>query len=208
MVLKFPAWNPRNLKPLVLAGLTLVAYIAAVNRDQPLPWAMAALLLATLVTGFTWPRWMVQGLSVTRSGPLRAEEGETICFHVMVRNLGWLPRFMVEAVDQLPFVGAAQGPVISGEKVLGVVAYIGGNAVRNFVVPLLCEKRGFYQLGPVGLATSFPLGLAEAHQQKNGGVQTLTIYPDVFPIVSLPLSGTPSEIHRGGFLLPEGMGAA
>ena len=208
MALSFPAWNPRYLKPLVLVGLTLVAYVTAVNRVQPLPWAIAALLLATLVTGFTWPHWLLKRLSVTRSGPTRAEEGEIIFFHVMVRNHGWLPRFMVEAVDRLPFVGAAQGSVISGENVLGVVAYIGGNAMQSFDVPLLCEKRGFYQLGPVGLATSFPLGLAEARQQKSGGVQTLTIYPDVFPIVSLPLSGTPSEIHRGGFLLPEGAGAA
>jgi uncharacterized protein (DUF58 family) len=73
---------------------------------------------------------------------------------------------------------------------------------------VLCEKRGFYQLGPAGLASSFPLGLAEARRQKNDGVRTLTIYPDVFSIVTLPLSGTPSEIHRGGFLLPEGAGAA
>lgn len=203
-----PVWNPRYLKPLVLAGLTLVAYAAAINRGQALPWAIAALLLATLITGFVWPRWLVKRLSVTRSGPERAEEGETILFHVTVHNHGRLPRFMVEAVDHLPFVGAARGDAISEEKVLGVVAYIGGDATRSFDVPLLCEKRGFYRLGPVGLASSFPLGLIEAREQKNGGVQTLTIYPDVFPIVSLPLSGTPSEIHRGGFLLPEGAGAA
>lgn len=208
MTLRAPAWNPRYLKPLVLIGLTLTAYVAALNRAQPLPWAIAALLLATLVTGFAWPHWLVRRLSVTRSGPTRAEEGETIDFHVEVRNHGWLPRFMVEAVDRLPFVGAAHGTAGIGDKTLGVVAYIGGNTARSFDVPVLCEKRGHYQLGPVGLASSFPLGLVEARQNKNGGVQTLTIYPDVFPIVSLPLCGTPSEIHRGGFLLPEGAGAA
>jgi uncharacterized protein (DUF58 family) len=208
MALNLSEWSPRHLKPLVLVGLTLVAYVAAINREQTLPWGIAALLLATLITGFFWPRWLVKRLSVTRSGPVRAEEGETVYFHVTVTNQGWLPRFMVEAVDRLPFVGAAQGSVTLGEKVLGVVAYIGGNATRSFDVPLLCEKRGFYQLGPVGLATSFPLGLVEAHQKKNGGVQTLTIYPDVFPIVFMLLAGAPSEIHRGGFLLPEGAGAA
>ncbi|OGS90903.1 MAG: hypothetical protein A2Z95_06485 [Gallionellales bacterium GWA2_60_18] len=207
MSLNLPAWNPRHLKPLVLVGLTLVAYAAAINREQALPWAIAALLLATLVTGFAWPHWLIKRLSVTRTGPERAEEGETIHFNVTVRNQGWLPRFMVEAVDHLPFVGAARGDD-AAEKVLGVVAYIGGNSTRSFDVPLLCEKRGFYRLGPVGLASAFPLGLIEARQQKNGGVQTLTIYPDVFAIVALPLSGTPSEIHRGGFLLPEGAGAA
>lgn len=208
MILNFPAWYSRHIKLLVLIFLTLVAYVAAINRGQALPWAIAALLLATLITGFAWPRWLVKHLLVTRTGPERAEEGETIHFHVTVRNHGWLPRFMVEVVDHLPFVGAAQGTATSGGKVLGVVAYIGGNATRSFDVPLLCEKRGFYQLGPTGLTSSFPLGLAEARQQKNGGVQTLTIYPDIFSIVSLPLAGTPSEIHRGGFLLPEGAGAA
>lgn len=208
MTLSVSARTARYLKPLVLAGLTLLAYAAALNRDQTLPWAIAAILLATMIAGFVWPNWLVRGLSVTRTGPQRAEEGETIYFHVEMRNGGLLPRFMVQAVDRLPFVGAALGVAGMGEKLLGVVAYIGGNGACSFDVPVLCEKRGFYQLGPVGLASSFPLGLAEARRYTNGGAQTLTIYPDVFSIIALPLSGTPSEIHRGGFWLPEGTGTA
>lgn len=201
-------WFARHAKLLVLIGITLVAYLAAINRGQPLPWAIASLLLATLMSGYLWPRWLVRGLQVRRSGPQRAEEGATIQFQVALEHQGWLPRFMVEVVDYLPFVGAAEGRDTAGPKRLGVVAYIGGNSRRDFVVSLLCEKRGFYRLGPVGLASSFPLGLIEVRQDRNGGVQTLTIYPDVFSIVSLRLSGAPSEIHRGGFLLPEGAGAA
>lgn len=197
----------RHQKALVLGGLTLLSYYAAINRTQALPWAIAALLLATLAIGFSAPHWLIKRLSVTRTGPARAEENEVVQFEVEVRNHGWLPRFMVEAVDRLPFVGAAAG-VAQPEAMLGLVAYVGGGSGRSFRVPLLCEKRGFYQLGPVGLATSFPLGLAQARQRKNGGVQTLTIYPDIFPIVALPLKGTPSEIHRGGFLLPESTGSA
>jgi len=206
--LSLPTWPSRYFKPLVLLALTLVAYLAALNRDQALPWAIAALLSATLITGISWPHWLVKRLSVTRSGPQRAGEGDTITFHVEVANHGWLPRFMVELVDRLPFVGAADGTASNGEKMLGVAAYVPGGGKRRFDVPLLCEKRGFYRLGPVGLAPSFPLGLAEARQSRNDGVQTLTIYPEVFPIVALPLLGSPSQIHRGGFLLPEGAGAA
>lgn len=206
--LAFPSWPARHFKPLVLLALALVAYLAALNRDQALPWAIAALLSATLITGISWPHWLVKRLSVTRSGPQRAGEGDTITFHVEVENHGWLPRFMVELVDRLPFVGAADGTASQGERMLGVAAYVPGGGKRRFEVPLLCEKRGFYRLGPVGLASSFPLGLAEARQRRNDGVQTLTIYPEVFPIVALPLLGSPSQIHRGGFLLPEGAGAA
>jgi uncharacterized protein (DUF58 family) len=188
--------------------LTLIAYVAAINRVQALPWAMAALMTATLVTGILWPYWLVKRLSVVRHGPERAEEGETITFHVEVANHGLLPRFMVELVDRLPFVGAAQGPGNRGTSMLGVVAYVPGGGKRSFDVPVLCEKRGFYRLGPLGLASSFPLGLAEGRQRGNDGVQNLTIYPDIFTIVGLPLTGAPSQIHRGGYLLPEGAGAA
>lgn len=206
--ISWPAWQPRYAKPLILGLMTLVAYAAAINRLQAMPWAIAALLVATLITGIAWPHWLVRQLSVVRKGPGRAEEGETIRFHVEVENHGVLPRFMVELVDHLPFVGAAQNPPAQAEKTLGVVAYVPGGGRRHFDVPLVCEKRGFYRLGPVGLASSFPLGLAEARRRRNDGVQTLTIYPDVFPIVSLPLRGAPSQIHRGGCLLPEGAGAA
>ena len=202
------SWPARHIKPLVLGLLTVVAYLAAINRVQALPWAIAALLTSTLITGIAWPHWLVKRLSVIRSGPDRAEEGETITFHVEVENHGVLPRFMVELVDHLPFVGSSEGPLSRDEKTLGVVTYVPGQSKRRFEVPLLCEKRGYYRLGPVGLASSFPLGLAEARQRRNDGIQSLTVYPDVFPIMGLPLHGAPSQIHRGGHLLPEGAGAA
>ncbi len=198
----------RNRRALVLAGLILVTYVGAISRGESLLWVIAALLVATLITGLSWPRWLVRQLSVTRSGPERANEGETITFRVDVRNHGLLPRFMIELVDRLPFVGAATGEAIPGDRVLGVVGHIGGGKRRTFEVRLLCEKRGFYQLGPVSLASGFPLGLVEVRQQKNSSLQTLTIYPEVFPITSLPLRGTPSQIHRGGFLLPEVAGTS
>ena len=199
--------RPRQFRLLVLGTLILAAYSGAVSRDGSLLWVIAALLLSTLITGITWPYWLVSQLSVTRTGPERANEGETILFHVEVRNRGLLPRFMVELVDRLPFVGAATGTSTTGDRMLGVVTYVGGNERIRFDVALSCEKRGLYHLGPVSLASTFPLGLSEAKQRSNNGLQALIIYPEVFPIVALPLHGAPSQIHRGGFLLPEAAGA-
>jgi uncharacterized protein (DUF58 family) len=190
----------------VLAGLTLVAYMAAVNRAQAFMWAMAALLSASLLTGFAWPRWLVKRLKVSRSGPHRGEEGESVQFQVRVSNTGWLPRFMVEVVDRLPFAGLVNPSAET--QVLGVVAYLPGRSCQDFPVPVLCEKRGYYELGPVGLASSFPLGLNEARLVQSESRHPLTVYPRLFHIVSLPLRGAPSQIHRGGYLLPEGAGAA
>lgn len=203
-----PAVRPRVTRLAVLTALILAAYVGAVSRETSLLWFVAALLLATLLTGIAWPHWLISRLAVSRSGPERANEGERVAFRVEVRNRGVLPRFMVELVDRLPFVGAADGTAIAGDRTLGIVAYVGGSDRVRFDVPLVCEKRGLYTLGPVSLASTFPLGLAEARQRNARGVQTLIIYPEVFPIVALPLHGAPSQIHRGGFLLPEAAGAA
>ncbi|MFZ3183612.1 MAG: DUF58 domain-containing protein [Pseudomonas sp.] len=198
----------RHANLLILSSMTLVAYFAAISRLQPLLWAIAALLSATLLTGVLLPGWLVRRLSVARKGPSRATEGETISFAVVVENHGLLPRFMVELVDRLPFLEARPGTDKHGEKKLGLLAYVPGGSSRRFEVALLCEQRGFYRLGPAGLASSFPLGLTEARQLREGSEQTLTIYPDVFPIVEMPLHGSPSQIHRGNYLLPENAGSA
>ena len=207
----FTLWSAvwaRHGNLLTLCGLTLVAYIAAISRVQPLLWAIAALLSATLLTGILLPGWLVRRLSVVRQGPARATEGETINFAVLVENHGLLPRFMVELVDRLPFLAAHPAADKHGEKKLGLLAYVPGGSKRRFDVSLRCEQRGFYRLGPAGLASSFPLGLTEARQLREGSEQSLTIYPEVFPIVELPLHGSPSQIHRGNYLLPENTGSA
>lgn len=201
------AWTGERRKVIVLITLTVVGFFAAINRAQAFFWVIPALLLATLVTGFAWPRWLVQKLTVIRTGPAKATEGETIQFKIAVENLGLLPRFMIEIVDHLPFVGLS-GSNPTSLKTLGMMTYLPGNRRQQFDVQVVCEKRGYYRLGPVGLASSFPLGLTEARVSRNEGIQSLTIYPDVFQIIALPLKGAPSQIHRGGYVLPEGTGAA
>lgn len=206
--MRWPAWG-KHRKWLVLLALTLVAYVAALNRAQAFFWLVPALLTATLLTGYFWPRWLVRRLEVTRQGPSRAQEGAVVQFEVQVHNPGWLPRFMVELIDHLPFTGLSDGSTPKGQpQWLGMLTHLPGRRKLTFQVPVPCEKRGFYTLGPVGLASSFPLGLSEARVLCEHAQQTLTVYPDVFSVLHLPLRGAPSQIHRGGYQLPEGSGAA
>ena len=108
----FFGWLAARRKIFVLLGLTIIAYASAINRAQTFLWVIPALLSATLITGFIWPHWLVKRLSVVRTGPEKAEEGETIHFQVEVRNQGVLPRFMIELVDHLPF-GATASPFVT-----------------------------------------------------------------------------------------------
>ena len=80
-------WARAHHDALILGGLAVLAYVAANNRFQAMmPWAIAALLGATVLTGLFWPRWLVRRLSVERSGPDRAVEGERITFEVEVEK--------------------------------------------------------------------------------------------------------------------------
>jgi len=192
----------------VLVFLIIIVYFSASNREQPLLWLMAALLFASLVAGLVWPYWLMHNLSVNRTGPDRAKEGEAVKFKVEITNFGWMPRFMIEVVDKLPFVRGSQAIDSKVEKTLGVVAYIRAGKTQTFEAQIICENRGYYQLGPVSLLSSFPLGLTEVRQIKKGNSEFLIVYPRVFPILSLPLLGCPDEIHRGEAFLPEGSGVA
>lgn len=202
------AYLNRNQKALILVGLTIVAYYAAFNRPQTFPWVVASLLLSTLVSGFLWPRLLIKNISIERKGPERSEVGADVSLNITITNHGTMPKFMIKSVDRLPFADALNTSSASKEKTLGLIAYLAKNSSYQFSVSIKCEKRGQYKLGPVGLATNFPLGLYEAYVSKNGGLDSLIVYPKVFTILSLPLYGTPSEIHRGGFLLPKGVGSA
>lgn len=201
-------WLVRHRPALVLAGLAVTAYVGALGRGETMLWSIAALLAATLLVGVLWPHWLVRQLDVERRGPSRATEGEVVRFRVALANRGRLPRFTVEVVDRLPFVAAARGDDGPGETVLAIVGHLAGGATRALDVEVRCDKRGEYRLGPVELASTFPLGLAEARQRRPDTEHTLVVYPQLFPITSLPLRGTPSLIHRGGLLLPETAGAA
>jgi len=195
-------------KFIILGLFTLAAYAGSISRGESLLWLIAALLSASLITSLFLPRWLLQRLSVTRNGPKRGIENETVVFTVEVKNHGWLPRFMVEVVDRLPFISVSKPDGGADYQLLGNINYLASGKKSSFEVPVLCEKRGLYSLGPVGLTSSFPLGLAQARRMTKQGQQSFTIYPNVFPILNLPLLGAPSQIHRGGYLLPEGAGAA
>lgn len=192
-------WYARNTVSAVLATMLLIVYVAAMNRDACLPWFIGALVAATISTGFAWPRWLVRRLVVSRSGPDRAQEGETVEFLVTVTNRGFWPRFLIELSDQLPFVNTNQP--LRGGTLLGVIPHIPGKETVTFPVPVLCEQRGLHTIGPVSLASSFPLGLIEARRVSEDHVRTITVYPSVFPITQLPLDGSPREINRGDYRL-------
>lgn len=200
------AW-PR-LRLTVLALLTLMAYVAAVNHGRGLLWGLASLFLAALVTGLLWPRWLLHRLEISRRIPRRAAEDEEIELTIRVRNPGLLPRYLVEVADRLPFIGAASGPLSREPVLLGQLGSIGGGQEATLTLRVRAEKRGRYAVGPVQLQSAFPLGLAQISRASTDSRSSLIIYPSLFAIEALPLKGCPRLMHRGERSLPHGAGSS
>lgn len=195
----------RHGRLLLVAALTAAAYLAALSRDGVQVWVVAALLLSTLLTGIFWPRWMSRRIRASRRCPDRATEGDTVAFDVELRNGGWLPRYMIDVLDRLP------RPDLSGREVgevpLAQVAFLGPGAVQRIEAAIAFERRGLFEIGPLTVATGFPLGLTDSRVELAGGRQSVLVHPSLFAIAGLALRGTPRLIHRGALMLTQGSGS-
>ncbi|MCX8146368.1 MAG: DUF58 domain-containing protein [Azovibrio sp.] len=203
---RIQAWPRLRLTVLIL--LTLMAYVAALNHGQALLWGMASLFLAALLTGLAWPRWLLYRLAISRKLPRRAAEDEAIELEIQVRNLGRLPRYLIEVADRLPFVGAANGALPQEPVLLGQLGSLGGGQEARFTLQVRAEKRGRYSIGPVQLQSAFPLGLTQISRTSAASLASLIVYPSLFAITALPLKGCPRLIHRGERALPHGAGSS
>jgi len=195
----------RHRRLLLVVGLTAIAYLAAMSRDGVQIWIVAALLLSTLVTGIFWPRWMARGVDATRQCPERATEGESVAFKIVLRNASWLPKYMIGILDRLPQSELRASEV--GEISLAHVAFLGPGATESIEAAVEFERRGLFEIGPLSIGTSFPLGLAESRVALAGGRQSVLVYPSLFSIAGLPLRGTPKLVHRGALMLTQGAGS-
>jgi uncharacterized repeat protein (TIGR01451 family) len=198
----------RYFKSLVLLAMVITAYTGAINRGESLLWVICAVLLASLIIGMSWPYWLIRTMSVVRTGPESAQVGDTVNFNIEVTNTGRLPRFMIEVIDWLPFSNSKAGVLTPGYQELGVISYVGGGKKHIFDAVMVCDKRGYYRIGAIQLATSFPLGLFEVRKHRKESVRTLIIYPEMFQMISPPFFGALSKIDHGRLHVPEKKGTA
>ena len=165
----------------VLFLLTVLFFFIAWNRTINLLYAMFALLAATLVLAHVLPRYSLRGVVASRTLPTTAFEGDLVDVCIDVRNSGIAGRSMIEVVDTFPAAGpGARAPMT-------FIARLAGRKKRSYSFKLQCYKRGEYQIGPLALMSSYPLGISTARKEMFGSNVPLLVFPEVFDIVKLPL---------------------
>ena len=137
---------------------------------------------ALLVSRFLTQRW-AESLAATREcNRLTANIGDTVAVVVRVANRGRLPVPWMLLEDLLPRQALIHEPPnlkVQGRRVQ--LSMLRGGGVKSLLYQLTCNRRGYYQLGPLVLETGDLFGLHRRYRVVSEP-HFLLVYPPVVPL--------------------------
>lgn len=170
-------------KTRAILALAVVMFVAALNRQESVVYAMAVLLAAVGVLGYVMPWAALRGTTLRARQPWRGEvavaEGQPLELSLELHHAGWWPAWLVE--------------------VEAVWSWAGREFVSRDVVPYLAPRgrvavlrtaafgcRGSYRLERLRVGSGFPLGLVRAQRDVRVGALTVIVHPAPAPVGELP----------------------
>lgn len=171
-----------------LVGAVLLLIAALILDLGLLAYAMYALLAVLLVSRYLTRTW-AENLRATREcNRLTAEVGETVAVVVNVENQGTLPVPWCFIEDLLPRRALIHDPPnlgVEGRRVQ--LAMLRGGARRSLMYQLKCNRRGYYQVGPLVLETGDLFGLERRYVVATKP-HFLLVFPQVIPLEGYDVS--------------------
>lgn len=171
-----------------LVGAVLILILALILDLGLLAYAMYALLGVLLVSRYL-TRTSAEGLVATREcNRLTAEVGDSVAVIVNVENRGKLPIAWCLVEDLLPKQALLHEPPslgVDGRRIQ--LSMLRPGSKKSLRYQLRCNRRGYYQLGPLVLETGDLFGL---HRQYRVATQPqfLLVLPEVVPLAGYHVS--------------------
>jgi len=163
-------------------GAILILLLALIFDFGLLAYAMYALLSVLIVSRFLTRSW-AENLSAEREcNRLAANIGDSVAVTVRFQNAGRLPVPWMLAEDLLPRRALIHDPPnlgVTGRRVRLSMLKAGG--AKSILYQLTCNRRGYYQLGPLVLETGDLFGLHRRYRVLSDP-HFLLVYPKVMPI--------------------------
>lgn len=169
-------------------GASVLLAIALVFNLGLLAYAMYALLGVMLISRFVARTWS-ENLRATREcNRLAAYIGESVAVVIKLENRGALPIAWVLAEDLLPRQALIHDPPSLrpvGKRLH--LAMLGPRTRKTVYYQLECNRRGYYQIGPLVLETGDVFGL---HRRYRVATEPyfLLVYPKVIPLAGFDLA--------------------
>jgi uncharacterized protein (DUF58 family) len=144
---------------------------ALIGRNNPL-----LMVFAMMVGPFVMNGWytftMLKGLKVSRDMPPRMMAGETLSVTLTLTNpKSWLSAWLMAVRDSVTHRSGSIVPEV-------LFVRVPGGRERRGHYQLRLDERGRYLLGPVNIASRFPLGLVERGLRLEAPGELL-IYPRI-----------------------------
>ena len=164
------------------AGAILILLFALIFKLSLLAYAMYALLGVMLVSRWLTRSWAGSLSAKRQVDKLEAEVGETISVELTIENQGKLPIAWVLLEDLLPREAVMYDPprlVVTGRRI--ELTMMKPQGVKTMLYQLTCNRRGYYQLGPLVLETGDLFGLHRRYRVATEP-QFLMVLPKVMPL--------------------------
>jgi len=163
-------------------GAILILLLALIFDFGLLAYAMYALLGVLVASRFLTRTW-AESLSAEREcNRLTANVGDSVAVVVNIENSGRFPVPWMLAEDLLPRHALLHDPPnlrVTGRRVRLAMLKSGGG--KSILYQLRCNRRGYYQLGPLVLETGDLFGLHRRYRVLSDP-HFLLVYPQVMPI--------------------------
>lgn len=153
-----------------------------------LAYAMYALLAVILVSRMLTHLWAEKLTATRECNQLTARVGDSVAVVITVRNEGGLPIPWVLLEDLLPRHALIHDPpnlAVSGRRV--TLCMLGSRGSKTLLYQLQCNRRGYYQLGPLVLETGDLFGLHRRYRVATKP-HFLLVYPQVIPLEGYDVS--------------------
>jgi uncharacterized protein (DUF58 family) len=165
-----------------LVGAILVLCLAILLDFGLLAYAMYALLGVMVVSRVMADRWSAQLVAERRSNREEVELGDKVAVVVTLENRGWLPIPWLLVEDLLPRRAMIHNPpnLEPQGRRLQLLSFR-GRGRKTLLYQLTCNRRGYYQIGPLVVETGDVFGLYRRYRVLSEP-SFLLAYPKVAPL--------------------------
>jgi uncharacterized protein (DUF58 family) len=171
-----------------IVGAVLVLIAALIFDLGLLAYAMYALLGVMLVSRYMTRSWADQLHATRECNRLTADIGDLVAVVVTIENRGSLPIPWCLVEDLLPRKALLHDPPnlgVEGRRVQ--LSMLRGGTQRSLLYQLRCNRRGYYQIGPLVLETGDLFGLHRRYRVATKP-HFLLVFPPVIPLEGYDVS--------------------
>lgn len=165
-----------------LGAAILILIVALTFQLGMLAYAMYALIGVILLSRFLTNRWSESLVAERELNRHEAETGDVVGIIATIRNEGSLPIPWALLEDLLPLKALIHNPPnlkLSGRRVM--LSSIGAGKQKSIMYQMKCNRRGYYQIGPLVMETGDLFGLHRRYRMLTKPT-FLTVMPEVIPL--------------------------